>query len=504
MRDLRLLLALSLLATGLASPSAQAFQSGWSTKTVVDLGTYRVATGEWIPPTTDDPLVANSLYDNTCIPGSSINAVQFTGPQEIVVDTGQIPGSDNTLFGIDPSLLHAEYVVQGWRWAISPAEPDLPGEPDPITATIYWWDCLDSCLQGGSFTGVNPTASISIDGIPAGGSSNSCFVFNVDITGTALEFHLTGDCDGVFDGPGAGAIGDTFGYGISVQRTDGQPLTNTVSIGMGGDPGTQSSGFGCQLANGNPGPAGFIGESTRFLNASRHADSSTGFGNGDDFMDAQGGTLPGCFSFGYFIGLPGIPHVGLFHELYGEPAFESVFPERCNGDGGDQQGCSDCPCANNATAGTIGGCLNSTGNSARLQGSGTPSVSADTLRFELTGAPPTAFTILNSGDQVAPANMANPCFGQMSGVQASTFDGLRCAVMNTRRHGGRPADANGNVGLTNNGWGPPSGPPIGLIAQGGFVAGQTRHYQVIYREDPLAGCMRGLNTSQAVSVLFVP
>ena len=70
---------------------------------------------------------------------------------------------------------------------------------------------------------------------------------------------------------------------------------------------------------------------------------------------------------------------------------------------------------------------------------------------------------------------------------------------------GLPENPNpGNVGQTTPGWGPPSGPPVGLIAQGGFGAGQTRHYQVVYRENAALVCMRGLNTSNAVSVTFQP
>ena len=35
-------------------------------------------------------------------------------------------------------------------------------------------------------------------------------------------------------------------------------------------------------------------------------------------------------------------------------------------------------------------------------------------------------------------------------------------------------------------------------------AGQTRFFQLINRDDVLAVCMRGLNTSQAVEVTFAP
>ncbi len=186
------------------------------------------------------------------------------------------------------------------------------------------------------------------------------------------------------------------------------------------------------------------------------------------------------------------------------------FISHCNGDGGDQMGCTNCPCGNNATPGSVGGCLNSAGTGARLRASGDTSVSLPSgittdLRFGITGAPGNAFCILNSGDAVAPGNAANPCFGMDSGAQSATFDGLRCAIQNTRRHGGRAADANGDVGVTNNPWGGEAGPPVGLaVAGGGFLAGQTRFFQVINRDDPLSSCMRGLNTSQAIEVTFTP
>lgn len=182
----------------------------------------------------------------------------------------------------------------------------------------------------------------------------------------------------------------------------------------------------------------------------------------------------------------------------------------CNGDGGDQAGCTDCPCSNNAPIGTIGGCLNSVGTSAQLIGSGDTSVSLPVgattdLSFLINGAPPNAFCILNSGDSLAPQNVANPCYGLGSGAQSIFFDGLRCSIMNTRRHGGRVADVSGDVGVTNPPWGGTGGPPAGIaVAGGGFLAGQRRYFQVIHREDVTLSCMRGLNTSQAVAITFMP
>lgn len=182
----------------------------------------------------------------------------------------------------------------------------------------------------------------------------------------------------------------------------------------------------------------------------------------------------------------------------------TVFVSLCNGDGGDQMGCTSCPCGNNAAVDTVGGCLNSAGSSAELVVSGGASASSDTLRMEVLGATLNSFAILASGNAVAPQNAANPCFGTASGLAAGNLDGLRCAVNAVQRHGVRATDANGDVGVTGNGWGPPSGPVGGLVAQGGFVAGQTRFYQVFYRENIEAGCQTGQNTTQAVRVIFTP
>ncbi len=176
--------------------------------------------------------------------------------------------------------------------------------------------------------------------------------------------------------------------------------------------------------------------------------------------------------------------------------------ESCYGDGGDQMGCTECPCTNNAAQGSLGGCLNSAGTSARLLPSGTPSVAADSLRFEVSDANVSTFGVLASADNLLPAMGLCPAG---SGIQSlGLLDGLRCVGGALQRHGSRATDAGGDIGLTNNGWGPPNGPAGGLIAQGGFVAGQTRHYQCFYRELGTLVCMTGQNTTQAVSVTFEP
>lgn len=174
--------------------------------------------------------------------------------------------------------------------------------------------------------------------------------------------------------------------------------------------------------------------------------------------------------------------------------------ESCDGDGGNQAGCTDCPCSNNAPVGTRGGCLNSVGTSARLFPLGSPSISAADLRFEAGGLPPMTSGVLTSGDAILPVSATNVCTGTNGGLPTFAFDGLRCLTNGILRHGTRPSDLAGDIGRTTNGWGSPNG----FFNFDAFTSGQTRHFQMIYRDDPQAVCMRGQNTTQAITVNFAP
>ncbi len=183
------------------------------------------------------------------------------------------------------------------------------------------------------------------------------------------------------------------------------------------------------------------------------------------------------------------------------------YQDYCFGDGGHAVGtaaigCSNCPCPiDNAPPGTIGGCLNPDGTSGRLIASGTPSVSADTLSFSGQGLAMTSTAILESGAMQSPVsgNTACPCG---SGLAQPLLDGLRCIATGILRHGTRATDA---AGSTVNPWGPPGGPAGGLLGQGGFVAGQTRYFQIFYRVNPAFACNgQGQSTSQGVAVTILP
>lgn len=181
----------------------------------------------------------------------------------------------------------------------------------------------------------------------------------------------------------------------------------------------------------------------------------------------------------------------------------SDFRSFCYGDGGISPLCTPCPCGNDAPAGTLGGCLNSVGSSARLYVEGMPSVEFDTLRFELEGGLPFSFGVLISGENTPPLASPSGCPPGV-GVQSFLLDGLRCVNTNVIRHGPRGMNGDGDIGLDNNGWGPPSGPPGGLLDFANLSAGQTRYFQVFYREGVGQGCLTEQNTSNAVGVTLVP
>lgn len=246
-----------------------------------------------------------------------------------------------------------------------------------------------------------------------------------------------------------------------------------------------------------------INESLTAVDSAAHPDlvSSWNFdGDASDSVGSNHGSIIGDTS---FVASAGVPMLDL-------PCTERVGVDLCKGDGGNQAGCTDCPCGNNATLGAIGGCLNSANTSAQLVGTGSPSVSLPAgslsdLRFQLHGGPPGSFGVLSSGQSAAPINAANPCFGLDSGVRSAQFDGLRCTVQALNRHGGRPIDGTGSVGVSNSPWGGEGAPAAGLANTPMAIApGQTRFFQVVYRDNPTTVCQRGLNSTQAIRVTFAP
>lgn len=141
-------------------------------------------------------------------------------------------------------------------------------------------------------------------------------------------------------------------------------------------------------------------------------------------------------------------------------------------------GATQCPCFNGS--GAQAGCENSSGVGAELDWSGTTSAGDDDLVLEghdlLPGQPALGFSGLNWI-----ANGAGTPFG----------DGLRCAGDGIRRLGVTIPNVQGDADL---------GPGLGAI--GGWFAGETRYFQLWYR-DPVGGpCGTGFNLTNGLMVVF--
>ncbi len=147
----------------------------------------------------------------------------------------------------------------------------------------------------------------------------------------------------------------------------------------------------------------------------------------------------------------------------------------CPGDGS----LAPCPCGNESDVGAGEGCLNSSGEGAILTGAGSLSVVADDLELYAW------HLALNQPALLLAAAAATS--GQTFG------DGLLCIGGVFERLGVERADHYGRAK-----WG------SGLGAGGSWVAGDTRFFQIWYR-DPVAGpCGKDSNLSSALEVPMLP
>jgi hypothetical protein len=143
---------------------------------------------------------------------------------------------------------------------------------------------------------------------------------------------------------------------------------------------------------------------------------------------------------------------------------------------GDGTGPS-CPCGNFGASGE--GCTNSTGSGALLFTFGTNSIGNDDLGF--------------NGSQLPPGKPSMVFSGNAQTIVTPFGDGTRCVGGAIKRHSVLIASGAGTATWV------PSLQPVG-----GWGSGDTRYFQIWYR-DPVAGPCAGLfNTSSGVIVTFVP
>jgi hypothetical protein len=174
--------------------------------------------------------------------------------------------------------------------------------------------------------------------------------------------------------------------------------------------------------------------------------------------------------------LAGTPSGGAHLGRWGGCAPFSPGAAYCFGDGSG----SACPCGNESS--TRAGCTNSSGRGAVLSGSGSGSVAMDDLELAGGALIPGESALLFAG-LVATGQGAGVFFG----------DGLRCAGGSVQRLGVRVPAVDGTAF-----WGP------GLAAMGDFGAGDTRRFQIWYRDPTGSPCGAGFNLSNGYAVQLVP
>lgn len=152
---------------------------------------------------------------------------------------------------------------------------------------------------------------------------------------------------------------------------------------------------------------------------------------------------------------------------------------------GDPGSGTPCPCSNDNDGSVPGsGCANGVfASGARLTGSGEAAITSDTLVLACTGLEPN-----NNGLYFQADNNLSP--GHVWG------DGLRCAGGQLKRLGVRVADAAGASDTT--AW----TTPISVKA-GNVQAGDTKHYQVWYRNPASSPCGHEFNASNGYAITWI-
>ena len=168
-------------------------------------------------------------------------------------------------------------------------------------------------------------------------------------------------------------------------------------------------------------------------------------------------------------GVGSAPIVDMGSHEYGDLTFTAF----CFGDGSG----TACPCAN--AGGPTDGCANSSAAGGLLEASGSANVGADDLQLIGSNLLPSQPALLFVGN-VQISSGAGVVFG----------DGLRCVGGTVVRLGVAVPNVFGVAS-----WGP------GLSAAGGWQPGDSRSFQVWYR-DPAGPCGSAFNLSNGLAVLF--
>lgn len=342
------------------------------------------------------------------------------------------------------------------------------------------------CVRGGGDVDFDGTNDILVGTWPDAGNISTARVYVYSGNNSGGLFEFEGD-----------AHGDEYGFSVAYAGDLDADGHSDIVVGAKRDGNFELTAGSVRVLSGQSGDVLFTLDGTLELGGFGFAVNAAGDVNGDGLPDI----IVGSIHDDPMTAIPGSVRV------FSGGLVPTSFRNLCNGDGGNQAGCTGCPCGNESPSGTVGGCLNSSGSTAELHVSGAVFATMDAgttldLRFSLDGAIPDTLAILTSGSIVPPGDLAHPCYGQKSGSSTASLDGLRCVGQGRRRHGARVCDANGAVGFTNFPWGGEGAPTAGIAGAAGFVVGHVRYFQAWYRDDSGHICLTGVNTSQAIVVVF--
>jgi len=164
--------------------------------------------------------------------------------------------------------------------------------------------------------------------------------------------------------------------------------------------------------------------------------------------------------------------------LWGDIVADSITPQQayCFGDGTG----AGCPCGNFGGSGV--GCMNGSGMGAVLGASGSNSVTTQDLVLEGSQLIPGQPGLYFQGDNA------------VNGGAGVTFgDGLRCAGGNVARLQVRMADTSGASSTT-----------VSIPAEGGVTVGETKRYQLWYRDPQSSMCGTTFNVTNGMEIFWLP
>jgi hypothetical protein len=227
-----------------------------------DAGVYHVGTRTWTHGS-DTLTPSKVLYRNFANTG--FFGVMWTGADILWTDEGCMPSP-----GHESGAKSGRQTVQSitLRYCSSVNGPQVGG--------VAFYDSYTSCTEPLSLPVAGGFGFVAPGGASGG---TACWVATFDLSGTTLDFYLTDDSDGTFDGTTAL---DSFGW--------------TLFLADGG-----TGGFNGPLLDGDPNNYPY-GDGTYYQNSA--STYGTGLDTRDQYWlnDTSGGLANGCYWFGGYTG----------------------------------------------------------------------------------------------------------------------------------------------------------------------------------------------------------